>query len=172
MKRTILILTTICLLMSITGCGTVPGRNTVSFYYPRDPEEKVTGPVDTFCAAEAREAAGSTADLSYLLSLYLGGPVDDSLISPFPEGTRLLGLQQREDRLFIELSGEFSQLSDMDLTIACACISLTCFELAGDITQVTVLSPETELYSAVSITMTRDSLTLTDTAAPAASQSQ
>ncbi len=159
-KLTALIL--LCAL-SLSGCHFGNDlREPVHFYYPQTQEAiAANGASDGFIVPETREGAGHTGDLNYLLSLYLAGPTQETLRSPFPQGTKLAGITQTEGSLIIALNGAFSQLSGIDLTLACACICTTCFGLT-DASQITVTAPATGLYPEVSLTLTRDSLTLTD----------
>lgn len=160
--RLIAILLSLALLLS--ACSFPGSQETVTFYYPRDPQQKSNTPSDTFYTAERREITGQTTNVRYLLSLYLQGPLDDQSFSPFPEGTRLVMLDIHNGQYFVQLSQEFSQLSGIDLTVACACISLTCFNMA-DVDRVTVITPASGDHPAVEMTLTREDLTLMDTVA-------
>ena len=64
--------------------------------------------------------------------------------------------------MIIRLSKEFSQLSGIRLTVACACLSLTLFDLT-DAARVRIVSPAAEKLPAVDITLCRTDLILTDT---------
>lgn len=165
MRKIIAFIIAITLVLCSAGCNTGSGLNDpVTFYYTRPNDGFLYGAADGVIAAEEREASGHTGELQYLLTLYLSGPLDDSLTSPFPNGTQLTALTQTADTLYIELSGEFSQLSGVRLTTACACISKTCFALR-DVSQVTIQSPAFGDHPAVEITLTRDSLFLLDDSA-------
>lgn len=152
----------LALTLCLSGCTRVTPQNTVSFYYPRNPQQKAASSSDPFYAVEKREITDNTSNLRYLLSLYLQGPLSDNSVSPFPSGTRLVTLDLHAGQLYIQLSREFGRLSGIDLTIACTCISLTCFDLT-DADLVTVISSATEDYPAVEVTLSREDLTLTDT---------
>lgn len=151
----------LALLLCLTACDFPTHQETVTFYYPRDPQRRNIAPTATFYAAEEREASISTS-LRYLLSLYLQGPLDDTTVSPFPTDTRLVDLDLHAGQLYIQLSQEFGQLNSIDLTIACTCLSLTCFDLA-QVDRVTIITSATEDHPAVEITLSRQDLTLTDT---------
>lgn len=160
MKKIRYIAAALCLLLSLSACSY--NGDTVRFYYLHNSEWSYIAPTDNFYTTELRDVSGHTEDLRYLLNLYLRGPLDDTMRCPFPEGTRLVQLESHAQRLYIELSEEFAQLRDIDLTNACACISLTCFQLS-DANQITILTPATDTSSAVEVTMRRSSLTLSDT---------
>lgn len=130
-----------------------PRQNTASFYYLR--ANILYGADDGVIAAEEREY--TDPDLGILLSEYLCGPVSEGFASPFPAGTKLLSLNRSADVLTLQLSTEFDSLTDLDHILACACLSQTCFDLC-DAAAVTIQIAGTDR----SITMTRDSLTLSD----------
>lgn len=164
MKKLLSLALALCLLIGLCACSSSL-KEPVTFYYVRHPDHITYGAADGFISPEEREASGHTGDLSYLLSLYLVGPLDETLLSPFPEGTRLENLVLHQDTIVVELSQELSSLSGVELSVACACISATCFSLT-DAVEITVVSPETELHDGVSMTLTRDSITLIDDALP------
>ena len=104
---------------------------------------------------EQREITGHGGDLHYLISLYLVGPLDDSLVSPFPKGTRLLETQQNGMELLLTLSDSAASLSDSAFSLACTCLALTCMSFTNAET-VTVSSEERVM------TITTDNLLLSD----------
>lgn len=161
MKKLTVCFLILILSLSLAGCES-DLNEPANFYYPRKSDTIHFGTSDGLITMEPREVAGHSGDLRYILSLYLLGPLDSDLDSPFPDGTTLEDIDVAAGILTITLSDSFSQLSGMDLTIACACLSSTCFELI-DVAQVTILSPKTELHSQVEITLDRNSLTLLDT---------
>lgn len=161
MKKTTVCILLLVLFLSLTGCHN-DLNEPANFYYPRQTDNIQFGVANGLVTVEQRELTGHTGDLQYILSLYLLGPLDTGLYSPFPEGTVLETILLEEGVLTVSLSEDFSQLSGMELTIACACLSSTCFDLA-DAAQIVILSPKTELYPQVEVTMERNCLTLLDT---------
>ena len=155
MKRYIALL--LALILLLPGCHRQKAEDdTVTFYYRRS--EVQYGSADSIIAAEERTLSG---DLTLLLSAYFRGPEDDSLILPFPAGTRLLETVQKDSTLTLTLSSEFSQLEGMDLTVACACISSTCFAIT-EAHQVKITTPAIGDTPSSVFTLTRDSLLLFD----------
>lgn len=154
MKKRLSLLLIFALLISLAGCS--PAQGNIRFYYPRS--EIQYGQADGVIASESREAPGHEEDLTYLLMLYLEGPISQELTSPFPEGTTLQQLDIQENALSIVLSDALSQLDAMDYTIACACLAQTCFGL-GEFDSVTVSST---LPGSTSITLTPDSVMFSD----------
>ena len=134
MRRFVCIILT--LLMLLSGCSTALNniKEPVEFYYLRDcnkPDDyKVYFSEGPF-ASEIREASGHRNDLYYLLSIYLRGPLDSGLISPFPAGCKVVKAHQDGRKLAVSLNTAFAELEDMDLTVACVCLAKTCMELAN-----------------------------------------
>ena len=154
MKRYISLIMIICLFLS--GC-TLWGeriKEPVTFYYLRS--DYAFFETDSVFVPEEKEASGHRDDLSYLLRLYLMGPSNEELVPPLPRGTRILSLQQTERSIRIELSENTQDMADIDYSLACSCLSLTCFDLT-QVKTVTVTDGDR------SITLTRDNLVLNDT---------
>lgn len=140
------------ILFSVSGCS-VNGKEDVSFYYCRN--DFIYGAEDGVIMEEKRNASGHTEDISYLLSLYLLGPMDDTLFSPFPEDVRLLSVDIQEKTVHVTLSELPASLSEAGITLAFGCLTLTCLEIT-DAEQVRITSDDR------TVTMNRDSLLLFD----------
>ena len=158
MKRLYLTVLALSCLFCLHGCA--EKEEPVIFYYP-------TGEVSYHSdagviAEETREALSREDSLGYLLSFYLEGPIDPALQLPVPEGTQVLRLIPYDEGVLLVMSREFSQLEGMDLTIACASISKTCFGLT-DLQKITfaVNTPRNVVR-----TITRDSIVTTDSVIP------
>lgn len=155
MKRTICFLLILCLLLS--GCSVIGERlkEPVTFYYLcSEYQEKLCCVI----TSEEREASGHSQDLSYLLQLYLMGPVSDECRLPLRAGTQIQNITMKEARIEIQLSDTASTLSDIDFSLACACLTLTCLD-------VTDAESVTLKCGSRASTMSRDTLTLYDTIA-------
>lgn len=61
----------------------------------------------------------------------LAGPRDGDLTSPIPAGVELLGLEIRDRRAYVDLSGAYSQLEGIDLAMADYCLTLSLTALEG-----------------------------------------
>ena len=120
---------TLLSLMASFGACTFSQADTVSFYYPR--ADFVYDEPDGVIASEERDAAGHTADMQYLLSLYLMGPLKQELVSAFPKSTRLLSGSINDSRMLIELSDTSESLTDAEFSLGCACLALTCIKASG-----------------------------------------
>lgn len=132
MKRVLCLLLASLLLAGLLGCHYSDSGDIlepVEFFYPRRSRNFVYGSADGVIASEIREASGHTDDLHYLISMYLRGPQDSDLRSPFPGGCVPEEIRIEDDILHIRLSEEFSSLENMELTLACAALAKTCFAM-------------------------------------------
>lgn len=154
MKRILSALLALFLLLSLCACDT-DQEGTTRFYYQRTNFQYGSGTEDGVIAPEKRNITGHGEDLSYLVSLYLAGPLDEELVSPFPKDVRTLRAEQIVSRVYVELSDVGTELSDAQFSLACACLSLTLLDLTNAY-EVTIVSGER------SLSLTRDQLTLAD----------
>ena len=163
MKRiTILLLAALIL----TGCAFSgnKAKEPAAFYYLRTHSDNSV--YDDFYAkgiisSEEREASGHRENLPYLLTIYLRGPLDPELVSPFPMGCRVLNVQQENGCLTLLLNPILAEKTDIEITVACACLAKTCMELTGvDTVQIESRNLEEKLL--FSRTFTEDNLFLSD----------
>ena len=131
MKRFICLLLALVTVCSLWACRkeTEEFVHPVQFYYYRT--EPTHGAQDSYIAPETREAGIHHKDLAYLLDLYLKGPASAEFSSPFPAGTTLIRTSLANNTLTITLSDDFAQLSGIDLSVACACLTKTGMTLSG-----------------------------------------
>ena len=129
MKRWILLLCALSVLC-LTGCSQ-QAESRFDFYYLRTSDTIRYGQEDALIAPVSRDITGQDPGLNYLLQLYLESPAPEGYHFPIPKGTYLLSTLWEEDTLVIVLSREFSTLDKMELTLAGACLSATCHDLAG-----------------------------------------
>lgn len=134
----------VLLLLSFGGCRET-GENSRSFFYLRTSDTIDFGQSEALVAPVAREISGQSAELNYLLRLYFEGPTEEGFQSPFPQGTRLIKASLDGEQLILEVSTHFSVLENIRLSLAGACLTATCHELAG-VDTVQVLCGE-ESYS-------------------------
>ena len=153
MTRVVALLLCVCLVLS--GCGFFSDRLTepVTFYYLE--KEFQFGNHPSLIVSEEREASGHRNDLSYLLALYLMGPAEEEHQSPLLPGTRILKAEQNSGIITLELFNPAYTYSDSELSLVCACLTLTCLDIT-DASQVNIT------YQEHTITMTKDSITLFD----------
>ena len=168
MKKCISFLLCLCLLASFWGCAprTEAPQVPVRFYYPRTVDTiqyTASGGAFTY---EDRESAGYTDNLPYLLNLYFRGPADSTLRNPFPTATSVTELKVYGNYAFLTVSDSFAQLTGMDLTVACACLTLTVTELTG--AETLCLSTNSQLLDNHErlLLQAKDFLFMDDTTAP------
>lgn len=164
MKKAIAALLLFTILLPLLGCNTASEKpnDPVSFYYRR---EKLTySDADSVVAAEPRESAGRGTDLPYLLGEYLKGPISEGFSSTFPEQVTVISFQITGSKAKITLSEQFAAATGMDLTIACACLTLTVIELTGA-ESVEIRAENTTLNNAPQIIMDKNCLLLLDSSA-------
>lgn len=131
MKRSVCLLIVIALLIVLPACKNSSPQyqgEEVLFYYCTDPlvydsELGVISP-------ERRYYSGSDTSLDALLNLYLSGPIERGFRSPFPDGLFAENVTLGSNRVHITLCSMFSELNDLDLTLACVCLSKTLQETA------------------------------------------
>lgn len=160
MRRVLSMLLIVVTLCCMCGCHSKKSemQNPVNFYYCKNPisfygEDDVIIP-------EIRDAFGYD-DLVALTNLYLQGPKSDTLSSPFPARTTVRELIQQNGKVSISVSSQFAMLKGIDLTLSCACLSMTLLELTA--AESVVISAEGNLLDGAEyIVMTKDSFAVTD----------
>ena len=161
MKRIICLILTVVFLL-LPGCHYSESGDIlepVEFYYPRKSDHFIYGSESGVLAAEVREGSGHIGDLNYLLSMYLRGPQDENLRSPFPANCTLKEVRSGDGTLCIVLSGELTTLENAELTIACASLAKTCMSIS-DVQRVRIDAESDK--NAFTITLDADSLLLAD----------
>ena len=169
MKRYLAITFILVLVFTLLGCeqSEVTFQDKVVFYYLRtDMQSDGTyGDSDTVIVPEIQDSLNPNRSMSYFIALYLNGPSDGRLHSPFPKNLVLHSVQRENSNLIITFSEELSLLSGIELTKACSCLALTCFHLTDAntvIIQTQTQSPENQIF----FTISRDDLILEDLVKP------
>ena len=151
MKRFICLAIAVILLLSLCGCKSEANK-TVSFYYCRKPDSYLYGKPNSVIVAEERDYS---ANLAYMLALYFSGPLDENLTIPLPSSCRLVSVKKEDTRVLVQLTGINDIQSQVDQSVAYACITLTCLELTG--AESVVISTDKQ-----SVTLDRSSILLFD----------
>ena len=160
-QRILLVIFILARLISVVAC-TVPIRDMnapAKFYYALD-EVKYHNS-EGMIKAEIRETALINADLKVLLNAYLAGPTSEEFRNPFPAGTQIIDATTEDDCIKILINDGLSSLSDIDLTVACACLSSTAMDYTGA-ASACILSENASLGSRESIRMTKEQLIFSD----------
>ncbi len=113
-------------------------------------------------SAEYRTALPKDS-LEEILAVYLTGPLSEDLLSPFPADLKLVGSSQEGDTVYLTFSPELCDLSGLDLTIACSCLTLTTLALT-DAQQVEIRTVTGLLDGQRAIIMDKNTILLQDTA--------
>ena len=163
MRRMIVLILAV---LTLAGCAFTGNQGTepVTFYYLRTASDNAVYSEyfsEGVIGAEKRDMAGHLDDLSYLLTVYFRGPLDSELLFPFPMGCRILEIQQSDDQLTLLLNPILAEKSELDITLACACLAMTCLELT-DVDSVQIESRNLEEDILFSRTFTGDNLFLND----------
>lgn len=162
MKRKLIILIPFLILSLFSGCSESNEINqlkSMKFYYCNT--DIAYGEPDGVLSAESRDYIGSMNSIEDIMTEYLKGPSSDEHYSPFPKGTALTELILGDDTLYIALNKAFSELSGMDLTLACACITRTFLEIT-DVESV-VIDVTGGIYGKnITVTFDKDSLIIFD----------
>ena len=131
----------------------------VEFFYPRKSTGFIYGSDNGVITSEVREGAGHISDLNYLITMYLYGPQDDDLRSPFPVGCTLKGIRSEGDTLYIRLNETFTTIEGTELTLACAALAKTCLSMT-DFTNICIDARSDE--KTVSMTLDAESVLFAD----------
>lgn len=125
MKKYAIIL---CVIILLSLCACTPEQalqEPVAFYYPK--AQVSYGTADGAITFELRESA-SLQNID-LLSLYLKGPVGETLAQPFPENVDIMHFQFEDQEALLVLSDNYATLSGLSLSVANACLAKTVMEL-------------------------------------------
>lgn len=157
MKNAICLLLCVLILVSVTACQEDAPKfeSPVTFYYRTavsndEIAESVIGHLTV-------EGAELLSDPQELLNEYLKGTSAEGFLTTFPASTKLLSLEISEGTASLLLNASITRLTGVDLTVACACITLTTMELTG-VTTVHIRASSGTLDGAEEIIMDRQSL--------------
>jgi len=131
-KRALIFILLAALLLTLASCDASRKRSpktAINLYYCPDP--LVFHRDSTVVTAESRVFPGEGPSLEDLLSIYFSGPTRKDLESPFPNGLYAESVEWDGKRVHITLSSVFSQLQNIDLSVACACLGKTVMEYTG-----------------------------------------
>lgn len=112
----------LCIALMLTACFTPSAETPISTFFYIRPETEFES--ESIFITEVRNVQ---APLKDLLILYLSGPLDEYLQSPFPMGTTLIDCTIIDAQVEIILSNEASSLTGIELSVACCALAKTCF---------------------------------------------
>ena len=164
MKRVISTLLTLIMLLCCLGCQREKDTVTLYFYYPRYEygyNEQEGMFFRESALAEIRE------DITYqsarqVLNEYLKGPVDPAMANPFPADLQLISLSIYENKLYLTVTDQLSELTGIPLVMACACLGKTAMQLTK-VQQVQIRCESALLDGEKTINLTMDSFIFDET---------
>ena len=115
------------ILLATCGCSQSTSKpvKPVNFYYKTDPDNYQANAI----TPETRESKGYEDDLKGLIQLYINGPISKTYLNPFPQKTVVDSITVNTTTVDLQLNAQFAQLSDLDMTTACACLTMTILEI-------------------------------------------
>lgn len=147
-KASVLALTLTLTLLS--GCAMVQqaaeeSANTFDLYFAADLDESLGG--DAIAAVptviEGSQNMAPLALAEAIVERLLEGPRDQRMATVIPKGTTLLGIELDGGHAYVDLSGTYSTLSGIQLTMADYCLTLSLTQISGiDVVSVTVRGRE------------------------------
>lgn len=149
----------ICIAALLCGCASPAAESSYSFYYVQE-----LGVSEIGSAFECKDVlvpenrpVMENASLLDILCKYLEGPASPILRNPFPKNLKIISADYQNDSVSILFSKEISNLSGIDLTLACAAIAKTCGDLIK-CSSVTFQGEDVTLNNVKSITISVDSI--------------
>lgn len=133
MKKTLCILLSSMLLVTMFGCQIDDNNNAHTFYYPRSDYgyDALEGKFhESAIKGESREVISSQSLLE-TINVYLTGPIAQDLTNPYPKQMSLETVSIVGRTLYITVSDHLSELTGIRLMIACACLGKTSMELTN-----------------------------------------
>ena len=128
MKRYLCLICILLLLLPLWGCHSEE-QPAAHFYYLRSQETIAYGKSDALIAPV--EITAESSDLMTLFQLYLQGPDSEQFRSPLPANIRLLSVSRAGDMLVLEFTSGFMGMSEIQMSLAGACLCATAYEITG-----------------------------------------
>ena len=156
-KRCIVLSLALCLFLF--GCSSTIKETNLSFYYCKS--ETSYGFNAATVTVETRKERINPLDYAQIITTYLNGPKTDYLRTPFPQGTELVSINVDQGVCNITLTVHLSELTGIELTVACACLAKTASGVTG-CAKVQISAQGAMLDNHASITMDANELLLSD----------
>jgi hypothetical protein len=131
MRKSLSILLVFLLCVNICGCHEEAPKiqKPVLFYYrTHTPDNNIPDKIIEAVVVEGAELPNERIDI---LNEYLRRAIPEGCDVTFPAASRVMDLTMTAHVANIELNAAFVKLTGIDLTIACACITMTTMELTG-----------------------------------------
>ena len=117
----------LCAVIILCGCNTQSNFG-INFYYPKQADYEST---QENIGHEFLNIAPDPLAYTEILNNYLAGPKTKNLTNPFPGGTHLVSISLEQETATLILSDQIAELTGIDLTLACTCLSLTVKNMTG-----------------------------------------
>ena len=138
MRRNRILCLLLALALTLSGCAAAAAtaqeeKNCQLYYLVRDLDRSAGGDAIASEVSTLPKESDSPTETQAedLMNALLSGPAGSDLKSPFPEGTRLLGVEIRGSHAKVDLSAAYRSLSGIDLTLADYCVTLTLTQLSA-----------------------------------------
>lgn len=161
MKRIVCLMVTFCLLL-LCGCQNNSNDSYTKpayFYFPRS-DISIDDQTEVI-VQEVRDGS-ELKSIEELLQVYLEGPKDNDLYSPFPTEGTILDCKVTGDRIYLSLSKHYNHMTGLQLTLATSCLTLTLLDCISGSTTVEIHISADDGTVARSYTLTRDNIILGD----------
>lgn len=164
MKHKFCLILTIMTMVLLFGCknNAEDFESPVHFYYKCNPISFFTN--ESVIDVEIRETKDYNKNTLSILNAYMAGPISDQVISPFPTDARIEEIARKDSTFVLLLNSSFSELTGVDLSIACACITKTVASLTS-CERVEIQIKDSASTSITTITMSADDIYTFDSAA-------
>ena len=162
MRRILFLLLTLLLIVGMFGCNAPQEKepeHSVVVYYRRT--QPTYGSADSVIAAYNMPTEEQQEALPILLTRYFESAPSDEFSSPFPTGLSLVSFENDAYTAKIVLSHNFSNLTGIDLSIACICLTRTVISLTS-CSEVIISAEDALLDGHRFITLGQDSYLLLD----------
>lgn len=134
----------------LSGCAMAQqaaeeSANTFDLYFPADLEESLGGDAITAVPTviEGSQEMEPLALAETIVERLLEGPQNQRIKTVIPKGTALLGITLDGGHAYVDLSGTYSNLSGIQLTMADYCLTLSLTQISGiSVVSVTVRGRE------------------------------
>jgi hypothetical protein len=163
MKKIVSIILSLSLILCFFGCEQKSDRMTLHFFYPRNNfgYDELEGRFFQESATEELRNDIEYRTSQQVIEQYLLGPLDPSLVNPFPAGTQLVSIRAKGKVLHMILTNQLSELTGVSLIMACACLAKTAITLTNT-TKVQIRCESTMLDGQTSIIMDKDTVFFND----------
>ena len=160
MKKAIIITLFFAFTLTLSACSfSTTEPDSLTFYYIKS-KDNFDGISDIIVPFYPNTSITNDS-YAELLGLYFNGPTNYSCYSPFPAGTTLEELNVTRSKAKLTLSPHFATISDVELTIACACLTKTVIGITG-VNSVQILVNGAQLCGEDSLTFNLNSFTYYD----------